>query len=120
LCKAPLARLSLSRSPIPGRATEERRATQEEADLRLRVEPKMSPKFIGAFLKRGRQNAGKTQLEIAEAIGVMVQQVGRFESGKVEPMLSTIAGFAKALGGTLELEIKPTAKPKKGGGRSKA
>jgi transcriptional regulator with XRE-family HTH domain len=100
-------------------AIEQRRANPAEADRRLRVEPKMSPKFIGAFLKRARQNAGKTQLEVAESMGVMVQQVGRFESGKVEPMLSTIAGFAKALGGTLELEIKPTAKRKTGKGRSK-
>jgi hypothetical protein len=49
-------------------------------------------------------------------MGVMVQQVGRFESGKVEPMLSTIAGVAKALGGTLELEIKsdPPIRPRHG------
>jgi hypothetical protein len=45
-------------------------------------------------------------------MGVMVQQVGRFESGKVEPMLSTIAGFAKALGGTPELEIKADRTPR--------
>ena len=69
----------------------------------------MDSRVIGAFLKRARQKAGKTQLEVAEAMGVMVQQVGRFESGKVEPMLSTIAGFARALGGTLELGIKPEA-----------
>jgi transcriptional regulator with XRE-family HTH domain len=85
----------------------------DEAIRRLKVEPKMNPKVIGAFLKRARQKAGKTQLEVAQAMGVMVQQVGRFESGKVEPMLSTIAGFAKALGGTLELEIKPDAAPRR-------
>jgi transcriptional regulator with XRE-family HTH domain len=68
----------------------------------------MSPKVIAAFLKQARQKAGKTQLEVAVSMGVLVQQVGRFESGKVEPMLSTIAGFARALGGTLELGIKPT------------
>jgi hypothetical protein len=50
-------------------------------------------------------------------MGVMVQQVGRFESGKVEPMLSTIAGFAKALGGTLELEIKPDGAPRRKRGK---
>lgn len=100
-------------------ATEARRANQAEVDHRLRVEPKMSPKCIGAFLKMARQNAGKIQLEVADAMGVMVQQVGRFESGKVEPMLSTIAGFAKALGGTLELEIKSTPKPKPGKPRPK-
>jgi transcriptional regulator with XRE-family HTH domain len=77
----------------------------------------MNPKVIGAFLKRARQKSGKTQLEVAHAMGVMVQQVGRFESGKVEPMLSTIAGFAKALGGTLELEIKPDGAPPRKRGR---
>jgi transcriptional regulator with XRE-family HTH domain len=89
----------------------------EEVSRRLRVEPKMSPKVIGAFLKRARQKSGKTQLEVAQAMGVMVQQVGRFESGKVEPMLSTIAGFAKALGGTLELEIKPDRAPRRKRGK---
>ncbi len=89
----------------------------EEVSRRLRVEPKMSPKVIGAFLKRARQKSGKTQLEVAQAMGVMVQQVGRFESGKVEPMLSTIAGFAKALGGTLELEIKPDGAPRRKRGK---
>jgi transcriptional regulator with XRE-family HTH domain len=79
----------------------------------------MSPKFIGAFLKRARQKAGKTQLEVAQAMGVMVQQVGRFESGKVEPMLSTIAGFAKAIGGALELEIKPTGSGRQAKARRK-
>jgi transcriptional regulator with XRE-family HTH domain len=70
----------------------------EEVSRRLRVAPKMNSKVTGAFLKRARQKSGKTQLDVAQAMGVMVQQVGRFESGKVEPMLSTIAGFAKALG----------------------
>ena len=88
-------------------ATTERATKREDAPLRLRVEPKMDSRVIGAFLKKARQKAGKTQLQVAQSMGVMVQQVGRFESGKVEPMLSTVAGFARALGGTLELGIKP-------------
>jgi transcriptional regulator with XRE-family HTH domain len=79
----------------------------------------MSPKVIGAFLKQARQKVGKTQLEVAASMGVLVQQVGRFESGKVEPMLSTIAGFARALGGTLELGIKPTPSGRASKRRSK-
>jgi len=100
-------------------ATTERAAKRGEATLRLRVEPKMSPKVIGAFLKQARQKAGKTQLEVAADMGVLVQQVGRFESGKVEPMLSTIAGFARALGGTLELGIKPNRRRRAPRKRSK-
>lgn len=48
-------------------------ANEAEESLRLTVEPKMSPEFIGAFLKKARKKSGKTQLQVAQAMGVMVQ-----------------------------------------------
>ena len=54
-----------------------------EVSRRLRVEPKMNPKVIGAFLKRARQKSGETQLEIAQAMGVIAgYQLDRVQRGE--------------------------------------
>jgi predicted transcriptional regulator len=66
----------------------------------------MTPKKIGEFLRGARQVAGKTQVEVGKKMGVVANHIARFESGKVEPMMSTIAKFVKALGGTLVIRVE--------------
>jgi predicted transcriptional regulator len=39
-------------------------------------------------------------------MGVVANHIAHFESGKVEPMLSTIAKFVKALGGRLVIKVE--------------
>jgi predicted transcriptional regulator len=74
--------------------------------LSLEVRPGMTPKKIGDFLKGARQTAGRTQVEVGKKMGVVANHIARFESGKVEPMLSTIAKFVRALGGTLVIRVE--------------
>jgi len=66
----------------------------------------MTPKKIGDFLRNARQTSGKTQVQVGEKMGVVPNHIARFESGKVEPMLSTIAKFVKALGGRLVITVE--------------
>ena len=52
---------------------------------------------FGEKLKLERQQAGMTQRELAEAIGVKQQQLSQWECDKVEPTLSNIIAILKAL-----------------------
>jgi predicted transcriptional regulator len=44
-------------------------------------------------------------------MGVVANYIARFESGKVEPTLSTITKFVKALGGTCHSGRMTTPEP---------
>ena len=57
---------------------------------------------FGEKLKFERQQAGMTQKELAEAIGVKQQQLSQWECDKVEPTLSNIVALLKALRISLE------------------
>lgn len=59
-------------------------------------------KTFGEKLKFERQQAGLTQAELAEMIGVKQQQLSQWECDKVEPTLSHIVALLKALNVTLE------------------
>ena len=52
---------------------------------------------FGEKLKFERQQAGMTQRELAEAIGVKQQQLSQWECDKVEPTLSNIVALLRAL-----------------------
>ena len=57
---------------------------------------------FGEKLKFERQQAGLTQAELAEMIGVKQQQLSQWECDKVEPTLSNIVALLKALNVALE------------------
>ena len=59
-------------------------------------------KSFGERLKIERQQAGMTQAELAEKIGVKQQQLSQWECDKVEPTLSNIVAILKALRISLE------------------
>jgi len=62
-----------------------------------------------ATLVHARQIAGKTQAEVAEAMGTTTSVVGRLESSggkqRHSPTLATLQRYAHALGYTLKLKL---------------
>lgn len=58
------------------------------------------------LLAAERQAAGRTQVEIAEALGTSQSQVARIEGGGSDVKLSTLMRFAAVLGFDLELGLK--------------
>jgi DNA-binding XRE family transcriptional regulator len=54
------------------------------------------------YLAEMRRNAGLTQDEVAEAMGVTQQRVSAIENGSVAE-LSTLADYIRALGGELKV-----------------
>lgn len=54
-------------------------------------------KTFGENLKNERVQAGLTQAELAQKIGVKQQQLSQWECDKVEPTLSNIVAILKAL-----------------------
>lgn len=52
---------------------------------------------IGLNILLARKKAHLSQEEVAEALGVTTDTVGRWERGRVEPKLSTLARIAFAL-----------------------
>lgn len=57
---------------------------------------------LGNRLKSLRIDAGLTQEQLAERIGVKKQNISRYENGRVEPNIRTAKRIAEALGVTLE------------------
>ena len=56
----------------------------------------------GQKLRRVRKNRGLTQAQFAKCLGIAEPTVRKYESDAIEPKLSTIVKFAKAL------DINPT------------
>ena len=62
--------------------------------------------FVASALIRARGEAGLTQAEVADRLGVTQPAVARMESGK-NISLKTISRYASAIGRTITLEIQP-------------
>jgi transcriptional regulator with XRE-family HTH domain len=58
------------------------------------VEPKEQ---FGVNLRRHREDAGLTQMELANRSGMDMAEISRLELGKRDPRLSTVARVARAL-----------------------
>lgn len=57
--------------------------------------------MISSFLKEYRMKNGLTQSELAEKLSVSQNAVSQYENGKRNPPISSISGFAKAMGVTV-------------------
>src|SRR3954453_15725893 len=56
---------------------------------------------LGEIVKRRRTDLGLSQSELAEAAGVHLRQIRRYESGEQQPVLPVAVPLANALGGTV-------------------
>ena len=65
--------------------------------------------LLNAVLE-ARLNADKTQEEVAKAMHTTTSVVGRLETGKGNPTLSTLRRYAKALGCMLDIRFIPISK----------
>ena len=54
-------------------------------------------KSFGENLKYERKNAGLTQQQLADKMGIKQQQLSRWERDEIEPAVSSIVAIAKAL-----------------------
>jgi transcriptional regulator with XRE-family HTH domain len=70
-----------------------------------------TPAKLASFLRAMRHEAGKTQDEVARAMGVPAEHIVRMESGRVEPKLSTVVRFLEALDGRLTLLVDTDRSP---------
>jgi len=74
---------------------------QEEYD-------RLGPRFAAiSALIDARQEAGLTQRELAERIGVSQAVIARFESGENSPRVDTLARVADALDYDVEVKFTP-------------
>ena len=64
--------------------------------------------MIGDKLKQARVNAGVSQVELAERIGVYQKDISRWESGDITPSLEAFVKICRALNVSADvlLEIK--------------
>lgn len=71
----------------------------------------MAPEFeLAAAIIEARSNAGLTQAELAERMGMKQPYVARLESGTMNPSHKTLERVAKATGSRLHIsfELQPT------------
>jgi transcriptional regulator with XRE-family HTH domain len=60
--------------------------------------PFRNPVELGALLGRARRAAGLSQAELARRLGTTQSAVSRWERGREEPRLSTLASILRACG----------------------
>ncbi|MBG0830644.1 helix-turn-helix transcriptional regulator [Planomonospora sp. ID67723] len=81
----------------PELATPERQAT---------AEAKLDAYVGGHHLKELRKSLGKTQADVAAALGISQSRVSQIENGDLDAMeLETLRAYATALGGHLDVTI---------------
>nr|MBC7245398.1 helix-turn-helix transcriptional regulator [Chloroflexota bacterium] len=59
-------------------------STVEDEDMEMvyRAVPRIQRKIIGALLRQARQQAGKTQKECAEKLGISARRIAQYEEGE--------------------------------------
>ena len=69
-----------------------------------RVEDHRDALVRGLNLADVRRRAGKTQVQVAEAMGVSQANISRIEHGE-DTQISTLRRYVRALGGELEVRV---------------
>ena len=62
---------------------------------------------IGVLLRQARQKAGLTQAEVAERLDTKKSAISRIENRAGDIRLSTLERYAKAIGWSLALDLRP-------------
>ena len=84
-------------------------ATSRNPEFPALLDEAIQRREFARTLAGERVAAGKTQAEMAQALGTSQSQVARIEAGAGDVKLSTLARFAGALGYELDLGLKPFA-----------
>ncbi len=85
-----------------------------EADPRLarEVEETLSEMRLEQDLAALREKRKLTQRQVAKLIGTSQPYVAKLESGRVKNVeVGTLVKYARALGGTVSIQIKPATRP---------
>ena len=85
-----------------------------QADPRLAraVEETLSEMRLEQDLAALREKRKLTQRQVAKLIGTSQPYVAKLESGRVKNVeVGTLVKYARALGGTVSIQIKPTTRP---------
>ena len=64
---------------------------------------------IGVLLRQAREEAGLTQDEVARKLRTQKSAISRIENHASDIRLSTLSRYARAIGRSLSLELKPAA-----------
>jgi transcriptional regulator with XRE-family HTH domain len=82
----------------------------KDAKLRERVERRLAEYQLEQQLAALREARGLSQAQLARVAGVSQPEVARIESGRFPNMkIGTLLRMVTALGGELEIAIRPTA-----------
>src|SRR5262245_13360231 len=77
-----------------------------DPERKARARAALDAYVAGHHLKELRKAVGKTQQELARALGVSQSRISQIENGKIEAMeLETLRAYASALGGTVDITI---------------
>jgi DNA-binding XRE family transcriptional regulator len=95
------------RSCPPGRGRKPRSYEEWSALRRWGKLPPWEPLRPGFELRAARDAAGLSQAELARRLGVSQQAVAQAERATANPTVARLAAWARALGLTLELELRP-------------
>src|SRR5262245_20801497 len=87
--------------------------TARDPEVPALVDAALMRRQLARELAEQRRAAGKTQTEMAAALGTSQSQVARIESGNGDAKLSTLARFAAVLGKKIEFQVTDAATPKR-------
>lgn len=77
-----------------------------DPERQARARAELDAYIAGHHLKELRKAVGKTQVEMAQALGVSQSRISQIENGKIETMeLETLRDYATALGGHVDITI---------------
>lgn len=79
----------------------------QDPALRARVEQRMQELKLEEDLVALRQARGLTQAQVGKLLGVSQPVVARWEAGGANLELRTLVRWVTALGGSLEVSVKP-------------
>lgn len=77
-----------------------------DPERQAKARAELDAHVAGHHLKELRKAVGKTQMELAHALGVSQSRISQIENGKIEAMgIETLRAYAAALGGHLDITV---------------
>lgn len=78
----------------------------DNPEIQAAASARLDAYIAGHHLKELRKSVGKSQAEVASALGVSQSRVSQIENGDLSAMeLDTLRGYARALGGQVDITV---------------